>query len=53
MASQVTPEEYETGQRRLSVYRDYCAELKAQGQVGATWHRMLVILRDAIKNCVD
>ena len=33
----MTPEEYEAGQKRLLAYREYCAELKAQGQVGATW----------------
>ncbi len=38
-ALQVTPEEAEAGQRRLDRRTgDYCAELKAQGQVGATWH---------------
>lgn len=43
-ALQVTPEEYEAGQRRLLAYREYCAELKAQGQVGATWCDMLTIM---------
>lgn len=43
-ALQVTPEEAEAGQKRLEAYREYCAELKAQGQVGATWLCMCAMM---------
>ncbi len=45
VALQVTAEEAEASQKRLEAYRVYCTELKAQGQVGATWHSMHAIMQ--------